>query len=227
MVVSPKARASWPRSCRTACAPFRLDISAGDRRRRIHPAERPRRYPADAPRQGGGKSRRASRNRQRNDPAERAGARGRSDGRGKERPEGRRRQDRDARTTPQQAETLALSRQLGTLSLALRSLLDSQSPTPEGGDDAERQERVDQYGAFRREHASTTALMRTEGIAHGGKDSDPGGGARVSLVGRIACAAGLAIAGGARSTRRRRRLVHVAASDYGHSTWRWASASRW
>ena len=35
---------------------------------------------------------------------------------------------------PQQAETLALSRQLGTLSLTLRSLLDSQSPTPEGGE---------------------------------------------------------------------------------------------
>src|SRR5262249_25571795 len=33
---------------------------------------------------------------------------------------------------PQQAETLALARQLGTISL--RSLLDSQSPTPEGGD---------------------------------------------------------------------------------------------
>lgn len=36
---------------------------------------------------------------------------------------------------PRQAETLALSRQLGTISLTLRSLLDSQSPTPEGGDD--------------------------------------------------------------------------------------------
>ena len=36
---------------------------------------------------------------------------------------------------PHQAETLALSRQLGTLSLTLRSLLDSQSPTPEGGED--------------------------------------------------------------------------------------------
>jgi Flp pilus assembly protein CpaB len=34
---------------------------------------------------------------------------------------------------PQQAETLALSRQMGTISLALRSLLDSQSPTPESG----------------------------------------------------------------------------------------------
>jgi len=32
---------------------------------------------------------------------------------------------------PQQVETLALSRQLGTISLTLRSLLDSQSPTPE------------------------------------------------------------------------------------------------
>ena len=38
---------------------------------------------------------------------------------------------------PQQVETLALSRQLGTLSLTLRSLLDSQSPTPEGGDERE------------------------------------------------------------------------------------------
>jgi pilus assembly protein CpaB len=36
---------------------------------------------------------------------------------------------------PQQAETIALARQTGTISLALRSLLDSQSPTPEGGED--------------------------------------------------------------------------------------------
>jgi pilus assembly protein CpaB len=35
---------------------------------------------------------------------------------------------------PRQAETLALARQTGTLSLTLRSLLDSQSPTPEGGE---------------------------------------------------------------------------------------------
>jgi pilus assembly protein CpaB len=34
---------------------------------------------------------------------------------------------------PLQAETLALARQIGTISLTLRSLLDSQSPTPEGG----------------------------------------------------------------------------------------------
>jgi pilus assembly protein CpaB len=37
---------------------------------------------------------------------------------------------------PDQAETLALSRQLGTLSLALRSLVDSPSSTAEGGEDA-------------------------------------------------------------------------------------------
>ena len=36
---------------------------------------------------------------------------------------------------PQQAETLARSRQLGSLSLTLRSILDSQSAKPEGGDD--------------------------------------------------------------------------------------------
>jgi pilus assembly protein CpaB len=35
---------------------------------------------------------------------------------------------------PQQVETLALARQIGTISLTLRSLLDSQSPTPEGGE---------------------------------------------------------------------------------------------
>jgi pilus assembly protein CpaB len=38
--------------------------------------------------------------------------------------------------TPDQAETLALSRQAGTLSLALRSLIDSQSSTPEGDEEA-------------------------------------------------------------------------------------------
>jgi pilus assembly protein CpaB len=36
---------------------------------------------------------------------------------------------------PDQAETLELSRQLGTLSLVLRSLVDSQSPDAEGGED--------------------------------------------------------------------------------------------
>ena len=36
--------------------------------------------------------------------------------------------------TPDQAETLAQSRQMGTLSLSLRSLVDSQSSLPEGGD---------------------------------------------------------------------------------------------
>jgi pilus assembly protein CpaB len=39
---------------------------------------------------------------------------------------------------PQQAETLALARQIGTISLTLRSLLDSQSPTPEGGETEEK-----------------------------------------------------------------------------------------
>jgi pilus assembly protein CpaB len=37
--------------------------------------------------------------------------------------------------TPPQAEALALSRQQGTISLALRSIVDSQSSKPEGGDD--------------------------------------------------------------------------------------------
>lgn len=49
---------------------------------------------------------------------------------------------------PHQAETLALSRQLGSISLTLRSLLDSQSPTPEGGDAKEESKAVNtvRYG---------------------------------------------------------------------------------
>ena len=41
---------------------------------------------------------------------------------------------------PQQAQTLALARQVGTVSLTLRSLLNSQSPTPEGGEPHEKEE---------------------------------------------------------------------------------------
>lgn len=42
---------------------------------------------------------------------------------------------------PRQVETLTAARQLGTLSLALRSLLDSQSQVPEGGDGDDRPDR--------------------------------------------------------------------------------------
>ena len=50
--------------------------------------------------------------------------------------------------TPRQSETLALARQVGTVSLALRSLLDSQSQTPEGGDQDEKRSAVNtvRYG---------------------------------------------------------------------------------
>jgi pilus assembly protein CpaB len=50
--------------------------------------------------------------------------------------------------TPQDAETLALSRQLGTLSLALRSLVDSQSSSPESGAEHEAQTSINtvRYG---------------------------------------------------------------------------------
>ena len=43
---------------------------------------------------------------------------------------------------PRQAETLALSRQLGTLSLALRSLVDSDKDKPESNDDTGRRGNV-------------------------------------------------------------------------------------
>jgi pilus assembly protein CpaB len=41
---------------------------------------------------------------------------------------------------PQQVETLTLARQSGTIALTLRSLLDSQSPTPEGGQGGDEKE---------------------------------------------------------------------------------------
>ena len=48
---------------------------------------------------------------------------------------------------PQQAETLALARQIGTLSLTLRSLLDSHSPTSGGGDQPQEQQSRTQCGS--------------------------------------------------------------------------------
>jgi pilus assembly protein CpaB len=44
---------------------------------------------------------------------------------------------------PEQVETLALSRQLGTLSLALRSLADSQTGGPEGDELNDRRGTID------------------------------------------------------------------------------------
>ena len=55
--------------------------------------------------------------------------------------------------TPRQAETLALSRQLGTLSLALRSLADAGDTTlPNEDERAGRQACGNQHGALRRQH---------------------------------------------------------------------------
>ena len=76
-----------------------------------------------------------SKNHHRDHSAQRARARGRPDGRGKERHEGRRRQDRDARTPPQQAETLALSRSSVRYRSRCAASLDSQSSTSEGSDE--------------------------------------------------------------------------------------------
>ena len=49
--------------------------------------------------------------------------------------------------TPRQAETLALSRQLGTLSLALRSLIDANRSPEEPVDDGKRNVRNEGHGA--------------------------------------------------------------------------------
>lgn len=50
--------------------------------------------------------------------------------------------------TPEQAQTLANAHQLGSLSLSLRSLMDSQSPTPQGGAETETAQQINtvRYG---------------------------------------------------------------------------------
>jgi pilus assembly protein CpaB len=60
--------------------------------------------------------------------------------------------------TPQQAETLALSRELGTLSLSLRSLMDSQSSMPEGGD--EHKEKANSINTVRFGVSTTATVAR-------------------------------------------------------------------
>jgi pilus assembly protein CpaB len=61
--------------------------------------------------------------------------------------------------TPRQAETLALSRQLGTLSLSLRSLADSQSSSaPQGGD--ERNDKGNSINTVRYGIVSSTTVDR-------------------------------------------------------------------
>ena len=81
----------------------------------------------------GGKAGRRRQIRHRHHFAQRAGARDRSDRRREGRREGRHRQDRDIALTPEQAERLALAHQLGSISLALRSVVDSQSLVPQDG----------------------------------------------------------------------------------------------
>ena len=58
--------------------------------------------------------------------------------------------------TESQAETLELSHQLGTISLTLRSILDSPAGAPEGR--RQRARSVHQHRALRREHGGNRAL---------------------------------------------------------------------
>jgi pilus assembly protein CpaB len=60
--------------------------------------------------------------------------------------------------TPQQAETLALSHELGTLSLSLRSLADSQSSMPVGGD--EHKEKANSVNTVRFGVSTMTTVAR-------------------------------------------------------------------
>ena len=54
--------------------------------------------------------------------------------------------------TPRQAETLALSRNMGTLSLALRSLVDASGDRSDTDEDERRPAQRRQHGALRRHH---------------------------------------------------------------------------
>ena len=64
---------------------------------------------------------------------------------------------------PRQAETLALARQTGTLSLALRSLLDASKNTPTP-DDSDRKHRH-QHRPLRRQHDGAEVTRHKEQVA--------------------------------------------------------------
>ena len=69
-----------------------------------------------------------------------------------------------SKLTPRQAETLALSRQLGTLSLALRSIVDANAPAATDGRRPAEQPPRHQHGPLRRDH-DDHAEMRTGAMA--------------------------------------------------------------
>ena len=67
--------------------------------------------------------------------------------------------------TPRQAETLALSRQLGTLSLSLRSLADAGDSTlPSDDERAAGKQSRNQHGALRRQHRDHAEMSVVEDV---------------------------------------------------------------
>ena len=144
---------------------------AGNRRRRLHPAERPRRRDPHAPRPRGRKSRRHRSARQRDDPHQHPRAGDRPDVEEKNGQKVVVGKTATLELTPGQAETLALARQLGTLSLALRSIADASKATTEADDD-KRQARRRQRRPLRRQHGDRRRDERRDG-RHGDSCTDP------------------------------------------------------
>jgi hypothetical protein len=127
---------------------------AGDRRRRLHPAERPGRRDPDPPPARGRQPRRSAGFDERDHPHQRARL---AIDQTVEEKDGQRvvvGKTATLELSPRQSETLALSRQLGTLSLALRSLLDaSKTAEADDGPIANR----DQHRALRRQQRPSRA----------------------------------------------------------------------
>ena len=76
--------------------------------------------------------------------------------------------------TPRQVETLALAQQLGSLSLALRSITDATQDEPKTDDEPIGRPRRRQHRPLRREHDHDDRNDRARGPrGHGDKDIDP------------------------------------------------------
>ena len=104
--------------------------------------------------------------------------------------------------TPSQTETLVLSQQLGTLSLALRSITDAEHEPRQSDRPIERTPRRREHRPFWRKHDDGTEMIERGDIrGHGDNDFNPRCRAGGTRSRRRLCAVGAAIGG--RQTQRR------------------------
>ena len=156
-LIKARTAATWPPSCRKGMRAVSTEISPGNRRRRLHPAQRPRRRDPDAPRPRGRKPAGDGNPYQRDDPAEHPRARDRPDARREGRPEGRDRQDRDARARRRARPRCSRCR---ASSARCRSRC-AASPTPTIADDADERRPTNRRGSASIRCASASPRMTT------------------------------------------------------------------